>query len=199
MSVALASATLFSNAVFAKASDRDQPLYAEADKLTTDDRTRVSVFVGNVIITKGTIEIKADRFEVHEDAEGNQIGIATVTGDRRATFSQERDVVGETVNGEASRIDYNSATQLLELTGRAEMRRLRNGQIADETMGHKIRYFGDDGKFFVVGQDDKKTGRTGRVTAVIAPRAATATTAAPNAGTAGTAANPPPPPAAAEK
>ena len=107
--------------------------------------------------------------------------------------------MGETVNGEATRIDYNSATQLLELTGRAEMRRLRNGQIADETMGHKIRYFGDDGKFFVVGQDDKKTGRTGRVTAVIAPRAATAATAAPNAGTAGTAANPPPPPAAAEK
>ena len=52
ISVALASATLFSNAVFAKASDRDQPLYAEADKLTTDDRTRVSVFVGNVIITR---------------------------------------------------------------------------------------------------------------------------------------------------
>lgn len=82
---------------WAKKSDRDEPLYATADQLTSDDKTRVSVFTGNVVITKGTIEIRADRFEVREDAQGNQIGIATVTGTRNATFSQERDIPGEMV------------------------------------------------------------------------------------------------------
>ena len=155
----------------AKKSDRDQPLYATADQLTSDDKTRVSVFTGNVVITKGTIEIRADRFEVREDAQGNQIGIATVAGNRNATFSQERDVPGEMVKGQAKRIDYYSATQSLELTGDAQMRRLRDGQIADETMGHTIRYNSDDGTFAVVGKAGAKDGGDGRVRAVIAPRA----------------------------
>lgn len=154
----------------AKSSDRDQPLYATADQLISDDKRRVSVFTGNVVITKGTIEIRADRFEVREDPQGNQIGIATVTGDRIATFSQERDVPGEVVKGQAKRIDYYSATQFLELTGDAQMRRLRDGQIADETMGHTIRYNSDDGKFAVVGKSGAKDGGDGRVRAVIAPR-----------------------------
>ena len=156
---------------WSKKSDRDEPLYATADQLTSDDKTRVSVFTGNVVITKGTIEIRADRFEVREDAQGNQIGIATVTGTRNATFSQERDIPGEMVKGQAKRIDYYSATQSLELTGDAQMRRLRDGQIADETMGHTIRYNSDDGKFAVVGKAGAKDGGDGRVRAVIAPRA----------------------------
>ncbi len=158
-------------AALAKSSDRDEPLYATADKLTADDKTRVSVFTGNVVITKGTIEIRADRFEVREDADGNQIGVATVTGDKNATFSQDRDIPGEVVKGQAKRIDYFSANQSIELTGDAQMRRFRDGQIADETMGHTIRYNSDDGKFFVVGKAGTKGTGDGRVRAVIAPRA----------------------------
>jgi lipopolysaccharide transport protein LptA len=75
------------------------------------------------------------------------------------------------VKGQAKRIDYYSATQSLELTGDAQMRRLRAGQIADETMGHTIRYNSDDGKFAVVGKAGAKDGGDGRVRAVIAPRA----------------------------
>jgi lipopolysaccharide export system protein LptA len=42
----------------AKQSDKQQALYATADALRVDDANGVSVFTGNVVITKGSIVIK---------------------------------------------------------------------------------------------------------------------------------------------
>jgi len=154
----------------AKKEDKNQPLYATADALRVDDANRVSVFTGNVVITKGSIVIKADRFEVRDGANGAQIGIATSNAGRLATFSQDRDVDNESIRGQAARIDYNSATERLELTGKAVMRRFRDGTMADETAGERIVYTSQDAKFVVDGSVKNGSQSSGRVRAVLAPK-----------------------------
>jgi lipopolysaccharide export system protein LptA len=153
----------------AKQSDKDQPLYATADNLRVDDASGVSIFTGNVVITKGSIIIHADRFEVRDGADGAQVGIATASNGRVATFSQDRDVDNESIRGQALRIDYNSSTERLELTGKAVMRRFRGETMADETAGERIVYTAQDEKFAVDG-GNKGAGSDGRVRAVLTPK-----------------------------
>ena len=166
----LASALLCVPPAQAKQSDKDQPLYATADALRVDDANGVSVFTGNVVITKGSIVIKADRFEVRDGVDGAQIGIATSNAGRLATFSQDRDVDNESIRGQATRIDYNSATERLELTGKALMRRFRGDTMADETAGERIVYTSQDAKFVVDGAVKTGSQSSGRVRAVLAPK-----------------------------
>lgn len=153
----------------AKQGDKAQPLYATADALRVDDAKGVSVFTGNVVITKGSIVINADRFEVRDGADGAQIGIATANAGRTATFSQDRDTDNESIRGRAQRIDYNSATERLELTGNAVMQRFRGDTMADETAGQRIVYTSQDAKFVVDGSV-KGGPSSGRVRAVLAPK-----------------------------
>ncbi|UFS55703.1 lipopolysaccharide transport periplasmic protein LptA [Comamonadaceae bacterium M7527] len=173
MVFSLLVAALLCMPVQAKQGDKDQPLYATADALRVDDANRVSVFTGNVVITKGSIVIKADRFEVRDGVDGAQIGIATSYAGRLSTFSQDRDVDNESIRGQATRIDYNSATERLALTGKAVMRRFRGDTMADETAGERIVYTSQDARFVVDGAVKTGSQSSGRVRAVLAPKPST--------------------------
>ena len=165
----------------AKQSDKQQALYATADALRVDDANGVSVFTGNVVITKGSIVIKADRFEVRDGPNGAQIGVATANGSGVATFSQDRDVDNESIRGRARRIDYNSVSERLELTGKAVMQRFRGNTMADETAGERIVYTAQDSKFVVDGSINGSSKSDGRVRAVLAPKPATDSSISPAA------------------
>ena len=55
---------LMPGAAHAEQADKDKPLNVEADNLSYDDLKQINIFTGNVVLTKGTIIIKADRVEV---------------------------------------------------------------------------------------------------------------------------------------
>lgn len=133
--------------------------------MTIDDAKKVSVFEGRVVLTKGTLVIRADRMVVREDAEGFNHGVAY--GDL-ANFRQKREGVDEYVEGYAERIEYDGKAERLQLFNRAHMKR-----GADEVRGSYISYDQPTEFFRVVGspQDpgaDKQA--TGRVRAVIQPK-----------------------------
>ena len=88
----------------AEKADRDQPVNIEADRLTVDDRNKVHIFEGGVILTQGTLVIRGDKLVVTQDAAGFQNGVATAAGKGLATFRQRRDGSTEYVEGEAERI-----------------------------------------------------------------------------------------------
>ena len=48
-------------AAHAEKADRDKPTSIEANSMSSDDTKRVSIFQGNVLLTKGTIAVRADR------------------------------------------------------------------------------------------------------------------------------------------
>lgn len=148
----------------AERADRDKPINLEADRVTIDDAKKVSVFEGNVVLTQGTLVLRADRMIVREDQQGFQQGTAF---GNLATFRQKRDGVDEYIEGEAERIEYDGRAERLQLFNRAQMKR-----GADEVRGSYISYDQPTEFFRVTGAADNTAGGAspGRVRAVIQPK-----------------------------
>jgi lipopolysaccharide export system protein LptA len=173
---------------WAEKADRTKPMNAEADSLRYDDVKQTSVFTGNVVITKGTMIIRADRVEVRQDNEGFQFGTATSTGGKRAFFRQKRDAGDEWIEGEGEIISYDGKADTVSFSRNATLRRLRGASLTDETQGALITYDNTSDVFNVAGSaapgGSASSGNpSGRVRAVLTPRAATSTpsTSAPSA------------------
>jgi len=148
----------------AERADRDKPINLEADRVTIDDAKKVSVFEGNVVLTQGTLVMRADRMVVSEDPQGFNHGTAY---GNLASFRQKRDGVDEYVEGYAERIEYDGKAERLQMFNRAHMKR-----GADEVRGSYISYDQPTEFFRVVGtQDSTASGSApGRVRAVIQPK-----------------------------
>ena len=159
----------------AERADRDKPLNVESDNLNYDDLKQTNIFTGHVILTKGTIIIKADRVEVHQDPQGYQYAVATSSGSPLAYFRQKRDVGDEYVQGNALRIDYDGKNDVTVLTGRALVQRLQGlALVVDEVHGSKITYDGHS-DFYTAssGKDAIGPGNaTGRVHTMLLPQSA---------------------------
>jgi lipopolysaccharide export system protein LptA len=182
-------AALSSPGVWAEKADRSKPMNVEADALRYDDVKQVSVFTGNVVITKGTMTIRADRVEVRQDREGFQFGTATSTGGKRSFFRQKREPTKESadewIEGEAEVLSYDGKADTVTFSRNAVMRRLRGTTMVDETQGAVITYDNTTDVFNVSGGTNAAGAPAGRVRAVIGPRTeagqpATATAPAPS-------------------
>jgi lipopolysaccharide export system protein LptA len=160
-------------AAHAERADKDKPLNIESDNMTYDDLKQVTIFTGHVVATKGTIVIKADRVEVHQDPQGYQYATGTSTGNNLAYFRQKRDGVDEYIDGDAERIDYDGKQDLTTLTTRATVRRLQGlSTVMDQVHGSVITYDGQN-DFYTAksGKDVAGPGNpTGRVRAMLSPR-----------------------------
>ena len=115
-----------------------QPMLIEADALTHDHVGQVSMFTGNVVITQGALLLRGQRAELRLDAQGNQSGVLQGAAGQRAFFRQQRPGVNELLEGEALRIEYDSATGVLRLIDQAVLRRLRAGALSDQASGSLI-------------------------------------------------------------
>jgi lipopolysaccharide export system protein LptA len=163
----------FAPVAHAERADKDKPLNIEADNMTYDDLKQVNIFTGHVVATKGTIVIKADRVEVHQDPQGYQYATGTSTGKNLSYFRQKREGVDEYVEGDAERIDYDGKQDLTTLTTRATVRRLQGlTTLMDEVHGSVITYDGQNDFYTAkAGKDVAGPGNpTGRVRAMLAPR-----------------------------
>jgi len=145
----------------AEKADRTKPVNLEANTVTLDDVKKVSVYQGNVILTQGTLMLRADQVNVTQSENG--LDKLSATG-RPVAFRQKQDGRDEYIEGFADRIEFDSVNSQLELIGRAQLRRGR-----DELRGAQISYNSNTEFYKVVGQPDAKTP-TGRVRAVIRPK-----------------------------
>ena len=149
---------------WAEKADRDKPLQVEANKMTADDVRRLNVFEGNVVLTKGTMSLRAERLVVRQDAEGFQL--ATATG-RPVRFRQRQDPKpgekeGIWIDGEALRIELDDRNQKLELFDKARVNR-----GCDEVAGDYI-FVDQRSEFYQVSSG--KGAEKGRVKAIIQPK-----------------------------
>ncbi len=168
LAAALAACVACAAPAFAERSDREQPVNIEADRLTVDDRNKVHVFEGNVVLTQGTLTIRGDKLVVTQDAAGFQNGVATAAGERLASFRQRREGSAEYVEGEAERIEYDSRTEQARLFNRA---RVRSG--GDQVSGHYIEYDAITENYLATNAPQAGSPGTapgGRVRAVIQPK-----------------------------
>ncbi len=171
-------------AAWAEKADRTRPMTLESDQpCTVSLLKQTSVCSGNVVISQGTLQIRADRLELRETPEGYQMALATGSAAKPATYRQKRDGSDETVEGQAQRIDYDSRAGTLRFEGAAVVRRLRGSTVADEIQGQQIVWDSTAESFNVRGGAATASNPGGRVRAVITPRAPAddATDAAPAA------------------
>jgi lipopolysaccharide export system protein LptA len=180
----LAAALLCAGPALAEKADRNKPMTIEADQPGSVDLQRqVVIFNGNVVISQGTMVLRADRVELRERPDGYREAKAIGSAERPASFRQKRDGVDETVEGAAERIEFDARTDTLRFVGNAAVRRLRAGVVADEITGSLITWDNTNELFKVTGGAATPANPTGRVRAVFAPREEGAASA-PAAGTA---------------
>jgi len=88
--------------VHAERADRDKPMLLEASRVSIDDAKKIQILEGDVVITKGTMILKADRVVITEDQYGFQKGTAFSGKDGLARFRQKREGKDEYIEGEPS-------------------------------------------------------------------------------------------------
>ena len=156
---------------WADKADRSKPMTLESDQPCTVSLIKqTSVCSGNVVISQGTLQIRADRLELRETPQGHQIALALGSAAKPASYRQKRDSADEFVEGQAQRIDYDSKAGTLRFEGTAVVRRLRGTTVADEIQGAVIVWDSVAESFNVQGGVKTDSNPGGRVRAVITPR-----------------------------
>jgi lipopolysaccharide export system protein LptA len=156
---------LLAPAALAEKADKDKPARIEANRMSADDARRMNIFDGNVVLTKGTISVRADRVVLRQDAEGYQY--ATATGDP-VRFRQRQDPKpgekeGLWLDGEAQRIEIDDRASTVKLFDNARVNR-----GGDEVAGNYI-LVDQRSSFFSVTAGKGPGGEKERVTVTIQP------------------------------
>lgn len=156
----------------AENADKSKPMNIEADSLRYDDARQVSVFTGQVVMTKGTIVIRGQQVEVRQDAQGNQFGVVTASPTEPAFFRQKREGVDEFIEGEAQTIEYDGKADTVRFVQKAQLRRYRGATLADQVTGAVIVYDNTRDLFTVDGapRQGNAPGTGGRVRAMLSPK-----------------------------
>lgn len=116
----------------AEKADREKPINYSADTGDVNYQTKVGSLAGSVIITQGTLTIRADRMVFRQNPDNSMM--VTAYGNP-VSFRQKRDGFDEYYEGFAQRVEYDGAKEFVELFDRALLRR---GQ--DEIRSNYISY-----------------------------------------------------------
>lgn len=152
----------------AEKGDRDKPINYSADSGDVNIQTKNGTLVGNVVITQGTLTVRADRVTFRQNADNT---LAVTAYGNPVTFRQKRDGVDEYYEGFAQRGEYDGAKDLLQLFDRALLRKggdeIRSNYISYNTA---TELFKAEGRANVSGGDE---GPGPRVRGVFQPKDAT--------------------------
>jgi len=150
----------------AERADRDQPVNIESDSMIADEAKKIATFDGKVVLTQGSMIIRADRIVVRQDREGFQRGTATGSP---ATFRHKREGFGEFIDGEAQRIEYDGKLDRVEFFNNARLHR----DSGDDIRGDYISYDARTERFTVKANEGTGGDKPdGRVRATIMPKKA---------------------------
>ncbi len=147
-------------------ADREKPINFSADQpAEVDFERRVGTLRGTVVITQGTMTIRADRIDFKQNPD-NSLS-ATAYGNP-VSFRQKKDGSDEYFEGFAQRAVYDGQKQTLELFDRALLK-----QGSDEIRSNYVSYNSATGIFKAEGRPDAPgvEGPGDRVRGVFQPRA----------------------------
>jgi len=141
-----------------------------SDSLDYDDVKKESVFVGNVIVTRGLMNLHADRVTVRQLPDGTQQGVAIANKGKLVRLRQERPETYETLEGTGLRAEYDDKKGEFVLIGQAVVTRSVCGKPFDTVRGQRVRYNQNNGTYQAEGGAGS-AAPGGRVRSVAEPRA----------------------------
>lgn len=158
----------------AERSDRQQPMVVESDgkqAASVDLNRKVTLISGNVVITQGSLLIRADRVEVREESPGRYVAQAKGLPGQPTQFRQKRDRQDEVIEAEAEQMVYDGGAERVRFIGAAHMKVLRAGVLTDEASAAVITYDQKaDTLVFEGGEKAPNGSGTGKARLVFTPR-----------------------------
>ena len=139
-------------------ADRDLPFQLDAAKVEIDQKTGTAVYLGNVVMSQGSLRLEADK--VVGKMEKGQLTTITATGKPVKVRAQLEEGEQELL-ANAKRIVFRVEARELELMGEAWVR-----QGVNEFRAHQILYSLDQQRLQAIGKD----ADVGRVHAVFHPQ-----------------------------
>jgi lipopolysaccharide export system protein LptA len=104
----------------AEKTDKEKPINFTSDDGQVNYEKRTGVLKGNVVITQGTLTIKANRIDFTQNPDNSLSAIAYGTP---VTFRQKRDGTDEYYEGWAQRAEYDGSKEFLELFDNAVLKK----------------------------------------------------------------------------
>lgn len=161
------AALAFACCAYAEKADKEKPISFNADNGEVNYEKRTGVLKGNVVITQGTLTIKANRIDFKQNAD-NSLS-ATAYGDP-LSFRQKRDDAEGYYEGWAKRAEYDGSKEQLELFDNAILKR-----GADEIRSNYISYNSATELFKAEGRPSStpaagEPGRNDRVRGTFQPK-----------------------------
>ncbi len=157
----------------AERADRDKPTNVEANQMFYDETKQTNTFIGNVVLTRGTMVMHAEKMVIRQDAAGYQFATVYAAPGGLATFRQKRDGGKDLwMEGQAGdRIEYDTKNEVAKLFRQSKIKMLDRGKVTDEVEGEYIAY-DTRAEFYTV--NNTATGESkpggGRVRATMQPR-----------------------------
>jgi lipopolysaccharide export system protein LptA len=124
----------------AEKSDATKAAVIAYTSILASDQQGASTLLGEVVVTKGTLVLKAERARLRQ-APHAYLEVTFNAGSQAATFRQKRDGgPGRWVEGEAERIEYDERTGTLTLYGAARLRQLDGERVTGDIRSELIAY-----------------------------------------------------------
>ncbi len=136
----LATACIATAWVYAEVADRDMPTHIEADQMQHDDIKKITTATGRVIVTKGSIIMRADTVKLQQDKDGKNFVTASANSGNLVFMRQKREGLNEFIEARASKIERDEKTLTSRLIGNASMKRLVGDTVVDSIYGDTLVY-----------------------------------------------------------
>ena len=130
----LTALMMTSLSAFALKDDTNKPINIVSDNQSLDMENSVVTFTDNVVITQGSILIKANKVVITRPPENSGKKETVEAFGGPVTFHQQLDD-GKPVDGRANKVHYDLGTEFLTLTGNAELK-----QLDSKINGERITY-----------------------------------------------------------
>jgi lipopolysaccharide export system protein LptA len=154
----------------AEKADRLKPLNITSEKAgRVDMANQRTEFLGDVVLSKGSLLLRAERVDLRETGDGYYQAYANGQTGKQVRFRQARDVPGEAIEGFADQIEYDTRSDAVRFIGNAVVRRTVGSSVGDEVTGAVIVY-DNRSEVFTVEGGQSSPHPSGRVRVVMMPR-----------------------------
>ena len=164
---ALCAGLALACAAHAEKTDREKPISFTSDDGEVNYEKRTGVLKGNVVITQGTLTIRADRIDFKQNPD-NSLS-ATAYG-KPIAFRQKRDDADGYYEGWAQRAEYDGAKEELQLFDNAILKRgddeIRSNYISYNSATELFKAEGRAATAPIPGE----AGRSDRVRGIFQPK-----------------------------
>lgn len=138
---------------FAEKADREKSIEFQGDSGGGNAETKTGELVGHVVITQGTMTIRADRITFKQNADNS---VSAVAYGNPVRFREKRDGGDDYYEGYAQRIVYDGEKRFIELFENALLKK-----TGDEIRSNYITYSAATEKFTAEGRPDAKAPAVG--------------------------------------